>query len=102
MGMTSEEMGRMTLAELEATAERFGAAVETIREAQALLGGSAAPVASTAAISVVRHAIRPPGADNPLLTQAENAERRRLIKLNTEPIDPDDLATMERQNINSP
>lgn len=41
--MTPEAMGAVTLAELEAMAERLGKAVSTIREAQSLLGpGSAA------------------------------------------------------------
>jgi hypothetical protein len=39
--MTPEDVARLTLADLEAIAARFSAAVATIREAQALLGGAA-------------------------------------------------------------
>lgn len=37
--MNETDFGSMTLAQLEALAERFGAAVKTIHEARALLGG---------------------------------------------------------------
>jgi hypothetical protein len=100
--MTAEEMGRMTLADLEAMAERFGAAVKTIREAQSLLGGGQQTFISTPTGMPLGQALangqaRPviiPGAPNPLLTAAENAERARLIKLNT--MGPDDIDAMER------
>lgn len=95
-------MNEMTLAEIEALAERLGAAAKTIRDAQALLGGGHmrspegfVPVQ----INGVTHAVpqAPRGGDNPLLTAAENAERRRLIKMNTEPLNPDDIEALERQ-----
>lgn len=41
--MTPEQISALTLAELEQIAGRFEGAVKTIREAQALLGGSSAP-----------------------------------------------------------
>lgn len=73
--MTPEEIGALTLADLEAMAARFGAAVKTIREAQALLGG--------------RHnlehgapAENPPPAQPapPVLRPNEMAERARLMR----------------------
>ncbi len=94
--MTPEEIGNMTLDDLEAMAQRFGAAVKTIREAQALLGGSRdapSPPLSTFMPTVAQPIQR--GAPNPLLTPAENAERQRLIRQNT--MSPDDLEAMERK-----
>ncbi len=79
----------MTLAELEAMAERLGAAAKTIRDAQSLLGNHVGTQLPTAPAPVIQR-----GAPNPMLTAAENAERARLIRQNT--MGPDDLEAMER------
>ncbi len=89
--MTAEEMGRITLAELEAMADRFKVAVAVIKDAQSLLGGAPAAVAAPVPVpapAIVR------GAPNPMLSAAENAERARLIKQN---FTQEDLDAMERQ-----
>lgn len=46
--MTQEEVGKLTLLELESIAERLQNAVATFREARALLGGGAAGVGAAA------------------------------------------------------
>lgn len=74
-----EAMGRMTLAELEAVASRFEAAVKIIREAQALLGpagGARENVAEPPLRRTPGPPLPPPTAPN--WTPAELAERARL------------------------
>lgn len=97
MGMTAEEMGRMTLADLEAMAERFGAAVKTIRDAQALLGGGHmrspegfVPVQ----IDGVTHAVpqAPRAAPVVFFSPSEQAERAKLLQQ----FKPEDVEAMER------
>lgn len=77
--MTSDEIGNLTLAELEAIAARFEAAVKTIREAQSMLGQ---PVLHNA------YAIAPPApvardtrrsTKATQLTDEEIAEREALL-----------------------
>jgi hypothetical protein len=96
--MTPEEIGRLTISEVEAIVARATDALAKFREAQAMLGGPPLPSGSgMEAMTRIQAAVsRPtivPGAPNPLLTASENAERARLIKLNT--MGPDDLAAME-------
>lgn len=43
MALTPDEIGKLTLEDVEAIAQRFSRAVATIREAQALLGGQQTP-----------------------------------------------------------
>lgn len=91
--MTAEEMGRMTLADLEAMAERFGAAVKTIRDAQALLGGpvvvpnGVAPVDTTPG-----QIVRAPAAPVVFFSPSEQAERAKLLQQ----FKPEDVEAMER------
>ncbi len=63
MAMTPDEMSKLTLGELEWIAQRFSAAIATIKEAQALLGapmhGHHAPVGVLAQLSPVELPPRP-------------------------------------------
>lgn len=52
MALTPDDMSRLTLADVEAIAARFSAAVQTIRESQALLGG--APAVETTRPAIIR------------------------------------------------
>lgn len=50
MALTEKQIGNLTVRDIERIAQRFGSALETIREGQSLLGGSqwgAGPVAQT-------------------------------------------------------
>lgn len=83
--MTAEEIGKLSLADLEAIATRFEAAVKTIREAQSLLGGvpaRAAPVAPAARL--VR-----PSTKGVQLTDEEIAEREALLAMTRGPATSD-------------
>lgn len=83
--MTAKQLSALTLADIEAIAERLGAAARTIRDAQALLGGGA-PVEA-------QLEVRPTAPAPPALkvrwTPAEQAERERLLSLNR-PDKPED------------
>lgn len=62
--MTTEEMSKLTLADLEGIAARYSAAVATIREAQALLGAPVsvrldAPKSATPPVPVVAQVLSP-------------------------------------------
>lgn len=84
--MTDAEMGQMTLADLEALAARFGKAVETIREAQALLGGRVLvggqmiEFPNVHASAPVMPTRLPPSPPPPQLDPREVAERERLLR----------------------
>ncbi len=87
--MTPEELGRMTLADLEAAATRFGAAVATIREAQSLLGAPVHAVApAIQSAPVVAQIARPAN----FFTATEQAEKARLLQQ----FKPEDIEAMER------
>lgn len=73
--MTPKEIGKLTLADLEAIAARFESAARTIREAQSLLGG--APAAQAPAPAPV-HRLRP-STKGAQLTEEEIAEREALL-----------------------
>ncbi len=90
--MSDAEMNQMTLAELEALAARFGAAVATIRQAQALLGG---PVAAES--GAIAFTSRTPGPPPPQLNAAEVAERERLMRQFKHDGLPDDIKRLEDQ-----
>lgn len=84
-----EVLESMTLAELEAIAARFGAAVATIREAQALLGGGSA-VDHAPVVAANR---RPPTTKGAELSPAEIAQREALMAMRTNPNEyPPDIA----------
>ena len=68
MALSDADLDGMTLKELEALARRFGAAVETIREAQSLLGQGALPA---------RPPITPPRSE---LSPGELVEREKLLR----------------------
>lgn len=95
--MTADEMGRMTLADLEAMAERFGAAVKTIRDAQALLGGGQQTFISTpvgvsvqsAVVAGTARAVQMPAVH---FSPSEQAERAKLLQQ----FKPEDVEAMER------
>lgn len=74
--MTAEEIGKLSLADLEAIAVRFEGAVRTIREAQALLGG-VAPMAAAAPVAPPR--LLRPSTKGLQLTPDELAQREALM-----------------------
>lgn len=78
--MTAEDISQLTLADLEAIAERFSGAVRTIREAQALLGGQ--PMANIpSTVSAPFQRIGPPPGEPPLSHLEEaRLERAALLK----------------------
>lgn len=86
--MTGLEMDQLTLAELEAIAARFSAAVATIRDAQTLLGGGGVYSQAHVSVAAPMHSVRMTGvgpAEHPApvangFTTKENAERARLLK----------------------
>lgn len=82
--MTAEQMAALTLADIEAIAERYSGAVKTIREATSLLGGGVlGPVAIAA----------PPPQNN--FNASEVAERQRLLsQIRGEDL-PDDIRRAE-------
>lgn len=87
MGLTPEQIGALTLVDLEAIGERFGSALKTIRDAQALLGGGPVAIATTgiaAPVAPVRH-LPPTRTMTPLTPgEAEEMARQRdmLVKQN--------------------
>jgi hypothetical protein len=76
MALTLDDIGRLTLAELEAIADRFSTAVRTIREAQSLLGGPTVVMTTTQPVQNL--APRPPPQNNNF-TPAELSERAKLL-----------------------
>ncbi len=95
--MSPEEMSAMTLADLEAMADRFGKAVQTIKEAQRLLG----PTSITAKDSLNVHGIDPGqvmrGPPPPQLLPHEVAERERLMRqFKTDGL-PDNIKALEAE-----
>ena len=87
--MTPEEAGRLTLAELEALAERAKAAAQTLREAMALMAGVQAPArAVDAPVDRPRFAVGPVNLPTParLEYQAGNppATEEEAVGLNPE------------------
>ncbi len=103
--MTDDEMSKMTLADLEVLARRFGAAVATIREAQALLGGRILtggemitfPDAHASPPSMPMLPQRAPSPPPPQLDPAELAERERLLKQFRDEKLPDHIRKLEEQ-----
>lgn len=85
--MTSEELGRLTIAELEAAAARVAAALSVLREAGAWRGADAATPTPRPTPP------RPPAA--PAMSVAEQAERRRLLAQIRGPELPADIAALE-------
>jgi hypothetical protein len=85
--VTPEAMDALTLADLEAIASRFDGAVRTIREAQSLLGGSPTPAAH-AGVAVTFHPTPSLAPSQVRWTAAEDAERQRLKRINTEELPP--------------
>ena len=96
--MTPEQMDSMTLADLEAMAKRFGAAVATIREAQALLGGSKHDIAKTQMLGVaIDDGPIQRGPPPPQLNPGEVAERERLMRQFKHDGLPDAIKAAEEQ-----
>lgn len=72
--MTDKQLGAMTLVELEKLAARFGAAVETIKSAQSLMGGASPPV--------IMPVLTPAQANphlTPLTAEEMSAKKRALL-----------------------
>lgn len=106
----------MTLSQIEAMADRLGAAARTIRDAQALLkpspgavaippsaDGTPLPSAAGPLDAAAAHRLRqlqpPEQSSKSQLTAAEQAEKRRHMAQftpGTDPDLPDDIAAMER------
>lgn len=84
MALTSDEIGNLTLAEVEAIATRYAAAVQTIRDAQALLGGGVVPPPAVPE-PYVHRAVHVPVPARQRLNAAELAEKERLLNLNRGP-----------------
>lgn len=80
MALTPDEISKLTLADVEAIASRFSAAVQTIREAQALLS-TGAPPASAQPTSPVRD-----------FTASELAQREALRRQFSRGQVPDSIA----------
>jgi hypothetical protein len=87
--MTKEELGRMTIDELEQAASRVAAALAVLKEAGAWSAHAKArePEAEPE---------RP--ANAPRLSTAEQSERRRLLEHIRGPELPADIAAMEASN----
>jgi hypothetical protein len=99
MGMTADELSKMTIGDLEEAAARVGAALKVLREA-----GAWAPKTETPHQPLQEWQTRPPGvrsADEPArplspgpavrMSPEELALRNRLLRQNL----PDDIAAME-------
>lgn len=81
--MTAEQMAALTLADIEAIAERYSGAVKTIREATSLLSGGVGVAVASA----------PPPQNN--FNATEMAERQRLVsRIRGEDL-PDDIRRAE-------
>jgi hypothetical protein len=75
-----EELSRMTLGELEATAERMGKAVATIKEAQSLLGGKSVAKATRAVRAELADDEEPPPPRPEVPPDAVAAHRARQFQ----------------------
>lgn len=87
------ELNQLTLAEIEALAERLGAAVKTIRDAQALLGGGGAPrmmISTPVGMSVPAAVASNQAAI--FFSPSEQAERAKLLQQ----FKPEDVEAIER------
>lgn len=92
--MTPEDIGRMTISELEEAASRVAAALAVLREVGALkLSGPAAPEPTHEAAGPQR-----PPTPGPTVrfSPSELAERERLLRANRPEL-PEDIAALERQ-----
>ncbi len=99
--MSPEDIGNLTIAEVEAINLRATEALQKFNEARAALGAvvqTSAPLAPPVALRVAGRPMR----QNPTLTDDEIAERERLVAANRgppgEPADelPADIANMLR------
>lgn len=87
--MTDEQLGAMTLADIEALAKRLNQAVSVLRDAQGFLGAANQPLAASAP--------KPPPTPGPSdLTASERAERDRLLKQFRDEDLPDNIKQAER------
>ena len=93
MAIAPAQMGEMTLHDIEALAARFGAAVATIRQAQALLGPAGGAREDSEPTS--RKTAGPPS-PSPNWTAAELAERERLKRQFHAGL-PEDIKAQEEQ-----
>lgn len=80
MALTSDEIGNLTLSEVEAIATRFAAAVKTIRDAQQLLVGG--PMFSPASVpaEVLQPRLVRPTTKGLELTSDEIAQREAVLQ----------------------
>jgi len=77
MAISPEDLGRMTLADAEALAERLEAAAKTIRGAMALMGSPTPTFHAVSAPGI--NAPMPQSVPHPSLDASELAERTRLL-----------------------
>ena len=94
MAVTPEDIGRMTIEELEQAASRVAAALAVLREVGALkLSGPVAPEAAPEAAPPQR-----PPTSGPVVrfSPSELADRERLLRANRPEL-PEDIAALERQ-----
>lgn len=80
MGLTTEQTASLTLADLEAIAARFAAAVAAIREAQALLGGTAPPVVAPTPARIAPQAVLTPEQQRELDNWRNGPARAKLLE----------------------
>lgn len=97
--MTSDEIGALTIADVESIVERAGAALAAFREARALLGGIEAKPSNTAPTPpepgrIARVEVAPPPS---VFTAAEQAERARLLRNMRGPELPPEIERLEGQ-----
>lgn len=92
MGMSPEQLGALTIAELEKAAERVAAALAVLREA----GAWRPEVAPTPVAEAPAPAPRPIPV-RPILSVAERAERSRLLAQIRGPEHQADTAAAEQQ-----
>ena len=81
--MTPEEIGALTIAEVEAISARASDALAKFAEARALLGGGPYEIGNT--IQPARPSRRPPTTKGLVLTDDEIAQREALMASRIEP-----------------
>ena len=91
--MTSDEIGRMTIAELESAASRVSAALAILRSVGVWIGAPDAPKPEAPKINGTGLALVP-GPPVVEFSPAERAERDRLLK-QMRPELPPDIAALE-------
>lgn len=91
MGMTDEDIDKLSIGEVRAIASRAADALAKFAEARALLGGS--PAATVVRVDDFGHPVnrRPPSTKGAELTPDELAQREVLMAARRAPVDPEDF-----------